>query len=130
MTKKILEEFSKKRRGLLNIPLIMRKEKAITVKQFLMEASKEQINKEKILFLKQENLSEDLFRLTEEFYKQQVKEFPEGILHILWLGKTIELSPKDCLVEVKNRTPLGEALVRTYRNFLKQIWKWIEDAYR
>jgi len=131
MTKKILAEFSKKRSGLLNVPLIVIDGKVITVKQFLLGASKNQVIKEKTAFLKQDNISEDLFLLTEEYYKQQMKKPPPIlILHILWLGKTIELTPKDCLEEVKNRTPLGEALVRTYRNFLKQIWKWIEDAYR
>jgi len=128
MTRKILGKFSKKRRGLLNVPLIIENGKVITVKQFLMEASKKEIIKEKTLFFRQENLGEDLFLLAEEFYKQQIKKSPELILHILWLDKTIELSPKDCLKEVENRTLLGKALVRTYRNFLKQIWRWIEDA--
>jgi len=130
MAKKTLEKFSKKRGGLLNVPLIIREGKVITVKQFLMEAPERQIDKERALFLRQKNPSEDLFLLTEEFYKQKIKKFSPGVLHILWLGNTVELSPKDCLDEVKNRTSLGEALVRVYGNFLKQIWKWIEDANR
>jgi len=130
MTDKVLKKFSEKRRGLLNVPLLLRNGKIITVKQFLKETSKKRIIKEKTLFLKEKNLSEDLFLLTEEFYKQQIKKFSSGILHIFWLGKTIELTPKDCLEEVKNRTPLGRGLVRTYKNFLRQIWEWIEDASR
>jgi len=125
---RILKKFSEKRYGLLNVPLIVKGKNVITVKQFLKNTSKRQIIKAKTLFLKQDNLSEDLFLLTEEFYKQQIKKFPSDILHIFWLGETRELSPKDCLEEVKNKTLLGKSLVRTYGNFLKQIWKWIEDA--
>lgn len=114
-----VEQLLKQRPALKDVPIAIVKGKAVSLKE-LVELG--------MLSIMRLPSDEEIWELARESYMRLPRIDKPIKIYSLALDSPSELTIQDCIRHLEARDEVGKALMRSYKGFLEQIYRWLGVA--
>ncbi|RLI81526.1 hypothetical protein DRP04_05880 [Archaeoglobales archaeon] len=71
---------------------------------------------------------EEIWELAKESYMRLAKAHKPFKIYTLALDLPTQITVQDCILHLEARDEIGEMLMKSYKSFLKQIYRWLGVA--